>query len=130
MTNIRIRAPTTACTHARAATLALPATVWLMMMALDSSHVPPRQLSQATLGALESALREYVAVGASSSLPSALVLLADEAREKHILPEQLLIVLKDLWRSLPAVSAKTDSGEHARLMERVVSMCIKEYYSA
>ena len=101
-----------------------------MMMALDSSHVPPRQLSQATLGALESALRDYVAVGASSSLPSALVLLADEARDKHILPEQLLIVLKDLWRSLPEVSAMANSGEHARLMERVVTMCIKEYYSA
>ena len=130
MLNIRIRAATTACTHARAATLASPATVWLMMMAPDSSHVPPAQLDQATLDALESALRDYVAIGASSSLPSTLVLLADEARDKHILPEQLLIVLKGLWSSLPEVRAMTDSGQHARLLERVVTMCIKEYYSA
>ncbi len=130
MLNIRIRAPTTVCTPARVATLASPATVWLMMMAHDSSHVPPGQLDQATIAALQSALRDYVAVGASSSLPESLVLLADEAREKHILPEQLLIVLKDLWNSLPEVRAMTDSRQHARLLERVVTMCIKEYYSA
>ena len=130
MLNIRIRAPTTACTPARAASLASPATVWLMMMAPDSSHVPPGQLDQATIAALQSALRDYVAVGASSALPESLVLLADEAREKHILPEQLLIVLKNLWNSLPEVRAMTDSRQQARLLERVVTMCIKEYYSA
>ena len=101
-----------------------------MMMAHDSSHVPPSQLDQATIAALQSALRDYVAVGASSSLPVSLSLLADEAREKHILPEQLLIVLKELWNSLPEVRAMTDSKQHARLLERVVTMCIKEYYSA
>ena len=101
-----------------------------MMMAPDSSHMPPSQLDQATLAALESALREYVAVGASASLPSTLVLISDEAREKHILPEQLLIVLKDVWNSLPEVRAMTDKRQHARLLERVVTMCIKEYYSS
>ena len=110
--------------------LASPATVRLMMMAHDSSHEPPGQLDGATIAALQSALRDYVAVGASATLPESLVLLADEAREKHILPEQLLIVLKNLWNSLPEVRAMTDSRQQARLLERVITMCIKEYYSA
>ena len=100
-----------------------------MMMAHDSSHVPPGQLNQATIAALQSALRDYITAGSSASLAEGLVLLAGEARSKHIFPEQLLIVLKDLWNSLPEVRAATDSRQQARLLERVVSMCIKEYYS-
>lgn len=100
------------------------------MMAHDSSHVPPGQLDQATIAAFQLALRDYVSTGASSSITDALVLLADEARDKHILPERLLIVLKDLWNSLPEVRALADSTQQARLLERVISMCIKEYYSA
>ena len=100
-----------------------------MMMAHDSSHVPPGQLDQATIGALQSALRDYVTAGSSSSLAGGIALLADEARDKHILAEQLLIVLKDLWSSLPEVRALTDARQQARLLERVISMCIKEYYS-
>ena len=101
-----------------------------MMMAHDSTHVPPGQLDQATIAALQSVLRDYVSTGSSSSLTEGLVLLADEARDKHILAEQLLIVLKDLWHSLPEVRALTDARQQARLLERVISMCIKEYYSA
>lgn len=99
-----------------------------MMMAHDSSHVPPGQLDQATIGALQAALRDYITAGSSSSLADGIALLAGEARNKHILPEQLLIVLKALWTSLPEVRAVTDSRQQARLLERVISMCIKEYY--
>ena len=53
-----------------------------------------------------------------------------EARERAILPEQLLVVLKDVWGTLPEVRAMTDAGEQVRLLQRVVTMCIKEYYSA
>ena len=101
-----------------------------MMMAHDSSHVPPGQLEQATITALQSALRDYVAAGSSASLPDSLVLLANEARAKRILPEQLLVVLKDLWNALPEVRTMTDSRQQARLLERVITMCIKEYYGA
>jgi hypothetical protein len=53
-----------------------------------------------------------------------------EARERSILPEQLLVVLKDVWSTLPEVRAMTDVDQQVRLMQRVVTMCIKEYYSA
>jgi hypothetical protein len=31
---------------------------------------------------------------------------------------------------MPEVRAMTDSAEQVRLLQRVVTMCIKEYYSA
>ena len=51
-----------------------------------------------------------------------------DARKKGIQAEQLLLVLKDIWYSLPAVRAIEDSGAQIRLLQRVVTMCIKEYY--
>ena len=47
-----------------------------------------------------------------------------------MLPEQLLVVLKDIWSGLPEVRSMTNSREQIRLLQRVVTMCIKEYYSA
>jgi hypothetical protein len=43
-------------------------------------------------------------------------------------PEQLLVVLKDLWYSLPAVRTIDDFGAQVRTLQMVVTMCIKEYY--
>ena len=83
-----------------------------------------------TIDTVREALREYLKSGSSSALQHALVLVATEAREKSILPELLLIVLKDIWNALPEVRAMTDSPQQIRLLQRVVTMCIKEYYSA
>jgi len=45
-------------------------------------------------------------------------------------PEQLLVVLKDVWSSLPEVRSMTNTREQINLLQRVVTMCIREYYSA
>ena len=58
----------------------------------------------------------------------ALDAMAREARMKQMLPEQLLVVLKDIWYALPAVRAIDDASAQIRLLQRVVTMCIKEYY--
>ena len=100
-----------------------------MMMAHDSGHTPSR-MDVGTIDTVREALREYLKSGSSSALQHALVLVATEARETSILPEQLLIVLKDIWNALPEVRAMTDSPQQIRLLQRVVTMCIKEYYSA
>lgn len=101
-----------------------------MMMAYDSSQTPPSRLDDATLDTLRAALQQYLLdTSASSGLRSALMSLSTEAREKAILPEQLLVVLKDVWNVLPEVRAMPDTTEQIRLMQRVVTMCIKEYYS-
>jgi hypothetical protein len=42
----------------------------------------------------------------------------------------VLIALKHIWISLPEVRVMADTGNQMLLLERVVTMCIKEYYSA
>ena len=110
--------------------LAIPQRSRIMMMAHDSSQNPPSRLSDDTTDSVRVALREYLATGSSSELQHALLLMAADAREKSMPPEQVLIALKDIWNALPEVRAMTDAGNQIRLLQRVVTMCIKEYYSA
>jgi ActR/RegA family two-component response regulator len=102
-----------------------------MMMAYDSSQTPSSRLDDATVDAVRLALRAYLADSANpGELQAALHLMAAEARSRTILPEQLLVVLKDVWSTLPEVRSMTDSREQIRLLQRVVTMSIKEYFSA
>jgi len=102
-----------------------------MMMAHDSSRTPSSQLDDETVSAVRQALRTYLRDSKdSSALQSPLLEMAQQARTRGILPEQLLIVLKDVWNTLPEVRAMTDAHEQIGMLQRVVTMCIKEYYSA
>lgn len=100
-----------------------------MMMAHDSSPTPPSELAEETTEAVRAALVGYLRAPASSTdLRAALNRMADEARTKAILPEHLLVTLKHLWSSLPEVRAVGDVDEQTRMLQRVVTMCIREYY--
>jgi hypothetical protein len=100
-----------------------------MMMAHDSSNTPSR-LDDETLNAVRVALRAYLHdANDSSGLQASLLLMANEARTRSILPEQLLIMLKDLWNGLPEVRSMHDTREQIPMLQRVVTMCIREYYS-
>jgi hypothetical protein len=101
-----------------------------MMMAHDSSPPPAPGLAEETVARARVALSRYLASPdtAGDELRDALDAMATEARAKSMLPEQLLVVLKDVWYALPAVRAIEDSGAQIRLLQRVVTMCIKEYY--
>ena len=100
-----------------------------MMMAHDSSR-PSSRLDDESLNAVRLALRAYLRDAENSSaLQSALVLVATEARTRDILPEHLLVTLKELWSTLPEVRAIADADEQVRLLQRVVTMCIREYYN-
>jgi hypothetical protein len=102
-----------------------------MMMASDSSQTPPSRLDDETVAAVRAALRAYLADAAQpTALRAVLLQMSSEARAKGMLPEQLLVTLKDVWNGLPEVRAMGDPGEQIRLLQRVVTMCIKEYYSA
>ena len=101
-----------------------------MMMAHDSS-TPSSRLDDEALNAVRLALRGYLQDSRDpSALQAALLLVASDARARNILPEQLLVTLKETWSSLPEVRAMKDSGEQVRLLQRVVTMCIREYYNA
>ena len=102
-----------------------------MMMAYDSSAPPPSRLDDETIAAVRTALRGYLSSSPDgSALQGALSRMSSEARERGMLPEQVLVVLKDVWNGLPEVRAMSNAGEQIRLLQRVVTMCIKEYYSA
>ena len=101
-----------------------------MMMAHDSGS-GPAALATETIEAVRSALEQYVdAPVRGNGLQPALRDLAKEAHDKSVPPEQLLVVLKDVWFSLPSVRGMNDTGDQIQLLQRVVTMCIKEYYSA
>jgi hypothetical protein len=101
-----------------------------MMMAHDSSPPPAPGLAEETVARARVALSGYLEDSEvhGQDLRDALNQMADEAREKKMLPEQLLVVLKDIWYALPAVRAVEDSTAQIRMLQRVVTMCIKEYY--
>ncbi|HET7187418.1 MAG TPA: hypothetical protein VFI52_04660 [Gemmatimonadaceae bacterium] len=102
-----------------------------MMMAHDSSHTPPSRLDDDTVATVRTALRAYLSIPSdATALQGALTRMSAEARDRDMLPEHLLVVLKDVWGALPEVRTMTDAGEQVRLLQRVVTMCIKEYYSA
>jgi len=100
-----------------------------MMMATDSTPRGPR-LSAATIDALESALQKYLAnEDEIATLQAALRQIAVEAREKKMHAEQLLVLLKDVWFALPQVKLASDLEQQHRVLQRVVTLCIREYYS-
>ena len=102
----------------------------MMMMAHESSPPPPpRALDQATIETVRVALVRYLATpdDGRDGVRAAINQMANEARDKSILPEQLLVVLKDLWYGLPDLKAAPDHQRSA-LLQQVVTLCIKEYY--
>ena len=99
-------------------------------MASDSSHPPPSRLDEATVETVRDALRLYLSDGADPApLKDALVLMSTVEHDKQLHAEHLLVQLKEAWSTLPEVRAMTDAAEQVRLLQRVVTMCIKEYYS-
>lgn len=100
-----------------------------MMMAYDSTQ-GPFALSEQTIETVRAALAAYVDDPArGDALRHALTVMADEARTRSVLAEQLLVVLKDIWYSLPSVRRMHEQAEQVRLLQRIVTMCIKEYYT-
>ena len=103
-----------------------------MKMQHDTGPMPPNALAQKTVDSVRRALEHYIHAPESEPAPElrgALHDLAHEARQKGIAPEQLLVVLKGIWRSLPDFENEHDHSEQTRVLQRVVSMCIREYFA-
>jgi hypothetical protein len=100
-----------------------------MMMARDSTPHPP-QLDAASVESLASALLTYLANNSDAApLQNALRAVAIEARAKQMHAEHLLLALKDVWYALPAIGKMPDGAEKNRTLQRVVTLCIREYYA-
>lgn len=105
-----------------------------MMMQYDTGPMPPNALAHETVDAVRRALLRYVQLPAQPSEPAtelrtALHVLAREAKAKSLPPEQLLITLKGIWQSLPDVEHARDYSEQTHVLQRVVTICIKEYFA-
>lgn len=97
-------------------------------------RVPPRthlgSLSPDAAAALHDALEHYVGNGGDEgTLRAALRLVTAEARAKDIPPEQLMIAFKSLWEELPSVRATSDPRLRSRLLERLITASIQEYFA-
>ena len=104
----------------------------MMMIQGDTGPMPPNALAQEMVDSLRHALQHHArtTVGdPSPELRTALHAIAREAREKAVPPEQLLITLKNVWQSLPEVENARDFNEQTRMLQRLVTICIKEYFA-
>ena len=100
------------------------------MMAFDRSPSPPT-LEPHTVEKLRAVLASSLTDGShSDDLKQLLCVAAAEAREKGILAERLLILLKDIWYSLPDVAGARSSASEHKLLQELISHCIHEYYAA
>jgi hypothetical protein len=60
--------------------------------------------------------------------------LAERAAERDLLVEQLIVLLKELWASLPASPALDDVGawyerDRRAVLDDIIRVCIEEYYA-
>ena len=87
-----------------------------------------RPLSEATLEQLRKAIqdrRQSPAIG-DDAVQAALRVVASEARERALRPEELIVALKQLMDE--PRSARSSSTEDRQLREWVVTTCIRAYF--
>jgi hypothetical protein len=99
------------------------------MMAFDrtpeSSGLDPQ-----TIADLRATLQTSADRGAhGDELRDVLCRAADEARRKGLHAERLLVVLKDIWFSLPPIAGASSIDTSHTLLQELVSRCIHEYYA-
>ena len=100
---------------------------------MPQNSSPPeesRPIEEATIVGLRTALTRQLQRGSDESreLREALERLASEARCKKIGAEKVLVLFKQVWHAMPEVRLATDRAEKNRVLERLVTICIEEYY--
>ena len=91
----------------------------------------PTGLPDAPVLAVRSAVATFgQASGDQRALHAAVCALAREARSHDVTPERLLVCLKAAWRAETAGHAPGgDRHAEAELLDRMVSLCIREYFA-
>ena len=102
------------------------------MMAPDQPYQPhPRNLSAQTTAALRDAVLQHLERGTDGdeSLGRAVSIVVAEARDKEMRAEELILAFKNLYDTLPEPKSAVARAEQVQLRERLVSACIRAYYS-
>ena len=112
---------------------------WLLAQDLPVSPVAPTTTGDAADSRLEtlvrSALRRglmakyFATLGADGQLRSDLQEVCGEARRQNMRVEHLIIAFKEAWRGLPESRTLPQGSQGAEFLNRVITLCIAEYYS-
>ena len=88
-------------------------------------------LSESTMKELRKALTEQLKQpdGPTPELTALLHNVAAEAREKHLRPEQLIMLFKQLWNSLAESLRPQHPDQYEKVRQRLVTLCIQAYYA-
>ncbi len=101
------------------------------MIPHDAGSRPHDALPGDVIAAFQAALRAYsLPPHDFEPLRASVHALAAEARTRSLPAEQVLVTLKDVWYTLPSVAAMRDATEQTRLLQQVVTLCIKAYYES
>jgi hypothetical protein len=65
----------------------------------------------------------------TQQLSAILRLVAEEAHDRGIKPEQLIIILKQLWNSLAESLRPQNADQYELVRQRMVTLCIRAYYA-
>ena len=87
-----------------------------------------RPLSEPTLEQLRRAIQErrHSPNAGEAALHSALHVVAAEARERSLRPEELIVALKQAMDEVPG--SRSSSSDERRLREWIVTTCIRAFY--
>jgi hypothetical protein len=87
-------------------------------------------LSAATIARFRSALTLQLEQpqAMDGELRAVIRAVAREARGRHLRAEQLVIIFKNIWESLPEVSYTADAAARELVRQQLVTLCIEEYY--
>lgn len=67
--------------------------------------------------------------GPTQELSILLRKVGQEARDKDIRPEQLIIIFKQLWNSLAESLRPQNPDQYDLVRQRLVTLCIQAYYA-
>lgn len=90
---------------------------------------PASLLSERAMTALRTAIQgQFRHQTADHSLRRALRALCVEARAKELRAEQLILIFKRVWHSLPE-SRGGEARKRQNLLDRLITICVEEYYA-
>lgn len=99
------------------------------MMAFERTPPTSPRLERETMETLSRVMERAVQRGNhTNELHDVLCRAAGEAREKGIRAEQLLVIMKEMWHSLPTLQQPADSERQTVLLQELISHCIERYY--
>jgi hypothetical protein len=92
---------------------------------------PPVFTSERAFVALRSALQARIAAPPRDDVDfrRALRLMSEDAHRRGVRAEQMIVALKEVWRSLPEVQTVPAGGPRDTVLSNVITMLVEEYYA-